>query len=80
MSTSEVYDKHGKPIQVGDIVSSKARGGKQTGEVTAIDITEEDAKARGVTRPPKVLYTDQHGHSIAHNPGTLVHGEDPFDK
>lgn len=23
----------------------------------------------------KVLFTDQHGHNVQHNPGTLQHGE-----
>ncbi|KAF8638974.1 hypothetical protein AX17_001806 [Amanita inopinata Kibby_2008] len=78
MSTSEVHDRHGRPIHIGDIVSSRARGGKQCGKVTNIVLTEEEAQEKGVKHPPKVIFVDQHGHSITHNPGVLVHGENPF--
>ncbi|KIJ54698.1 hypothetical protein M422DRAFT_153280 [Sphaerobolus stellatus SS14] len=71
--TSEVKDKHGKPIHEGDIVVTKARGGKRTGEVTEI-VTDQ---REGVKNPPKVLFQDQHGHDVAHNPGALEHGDTP---
>ncbi|KAI4524769.1 hypothetical protein K525DRAFT_291590 [Schizophyllum commune Loenen D] len=77
MSSSQVNDKHGEPIHVGDTVASKARGGRQYGEVTDIVTTKEEAEEVGAKNPPKVLYEDQHGHQVSHNPGTLVHGDDP---
>lgn len=48
------------------------RGGKREGEVENIVTTSEEAEKEGVKNPPKVLYTDQHGHRVAHNPGTLT--------
>ncbi|KAI5829456.1 hypothetical protein K523DRAFT_242127 [Schizophyllum commune Tattone D] len=77
MSSSQVNDKHGEPIHVGDTVASKARGGRQYGEVTDIVTTKEEAEEVGAKNPPKVLYEDQHGHQVSHNPGTLVPGDDP---
>ncbi|KAL1741734.1 hypothetical protein HDZ31DRAFT_66649 [Schizophyllum fasciatum] len=77
MPSSQVQDKHGEPIRVGDTVASKARGGRQFGEVTDVVTTKEEADEVGAKNPPKVLYEDQHGHQVSHNPGTLVHGEDP---
>ncbi|KAI5888204.1 uncharacterized protein SCHCODRAFT_02512770 [Schizophyllum commune H4-8] len=77
MSSSHVKDKHSEPIRVGDTVASKARGGRQYGEVTDIVTTKEEAEEAGAKNPPKVLYEDQHGHLVSHNPGTVVHGEDP---
>lgn len=59
--SSEITDKQGEPVEVGDIVSTKARGGKRVGEVLDIVYTEEEAKERGVKNPPKVLFQDQHG-------------------
>lgn len=61
MSSSQVNDKNGEAIKVGDTVSAKARGGKHTGQATAIVTTKEDAEEKGVKNPPKVLYEDQHG-------------------
>lgn len=62
----EVKDKEGKPIQVGDEVAGKRRGGKQTGVVKKVISTKEQAKEAGVRDPPKVLFTDQHGKEITH--------------
>ncbi|RKU44527.1 hypothetical protein DL546_007027 [Coniochaeta pulveracea] len=69
----EIKDKNGEPINVGDNVFTKIRGGSHEGQVEKIVTTEEEAKEEGVKRPPKVLYTDQHGHAVNHNPGTLEH-------
>ena len=33
--------------------------------------SEKEASAEGVKNPPKVLFTDQKGKDVAHNPGTL---------
>ncbi|TFA99521.1 hypothetical protein CCMA1212_008685 [Trichoderma ghanense] len=68
-----IHDKDGKPIQEGDEVFTPIRGGKHQGEVEKIVTTEEEAKAENVKNPPKVLYTDQHGHGVSHNPETLRH-------
>ncbi|CAD6445442.1 1266da5c-8735-4406-8b5c-562f5489a98a [Sclerotinia trifoliorum] len=70
----QVQDKKGNPINEGDTVYTKARGGKREGEVEEIIMTQEDAKTsskENVKNPPKVVFTDQHGHKVAHNPGTL---------
>ncbi|CAG7853231.1 SubName: Full=Uncharacterized protein {ECO:0000313/EMBL:CCA72921.1} [Serendipita indica DSM 11827] len=77
MSSKEIVDKKGEPIEVGDEVSTKIRGGKRTGVVSDIVASKEEAEAKGVKNPPKVLFEDQHGHQVAHNPQTLVHGENP---
>ncbi|KXX74793.1 hypothetical protein MMYC01_203295 [Madurella mycetomatis] len=71
----ELKDKNGEPINEGDHVFARSRGGRHEGEVEKIVTTEEDAKEEGVKHPPKVLFTDQHGHHVQHNPGTLQHGE-----
>ncbi|KIL64075.1 hypothetical protein M378DRAFT_78807 [Amanita muscaria Koide BX008] len=72
-SNSKVHDKFGKLIRVGDVVSCRARGGKQFGEVTDI-VDRQEAEEKGVAHPPKVIYVR---HTVSHNPKTLVHGEDP---
>ncbi|KAL7957792.1 hypothetical protein V8C34DRAFT_284806, partial [Trichoderma compactum] len=68
-----VRDKEGKPIEEGDEVWTPIRGGKRQGEVENIVHTEEEAKSANVKHPPKVLFTDQHGHGVAHNPEALKH-------
>ncbi|KAG8854922.1 hypothetical protein FRB91_002982 [Serendipita sp. 411] len=73
----EIVDKQGEPIEIGDEVATKMRGGKRTGIVSDIVASEEEADRKGVKNPPKVLFEDQHGHQVAHNPSTLVHGEVP---
>ena len=54
---SEVKDKEDIPINVGDVVSGKRSGGKQTGEVQAIIALDKDTDKN----PPKVVIQDQHG-------------------
>ncbi|KAK4466066.1 hypothetical protein QBC42DRAFT_282733 [Cladorrhinum samala] len=71
----ELKDKNGEPIHVGDHVYARSRGGRHEGEVDKIVTTEEEAKEEGVKHPPKVLYTDQHGHHVSHNPEVIEHGE-----
>ncbi|KAK4160860.1 hypothetical protein QBC43DRAFT_347036 [Cladorrhinum sp. PSN259] len=71
----EIKDKNDEPIHEGDHVFARARGGRHEGEVERIVTTEEEAKEEGVKHPPKVLYTDQHGHHVSHNPGAIEHGE-----
>ncbi|KAJ9165164.1 hypothetical protein NKR19_g671 [Coniochaeta hoffmannii] len=70
---NDVKDKNGEPIKEGDGVFTKIRGGTHTGTVEKIVTTKEEAEKEGVKNPPKVLYTDQHGHHVNHNPGTLQH-------
>lgn len=60
-SNKEIIDKKGQQINVGDMVSNRARGGRQYGEVESIVRTAEEAEKQGVKNPPKVLFTDQHG-------------------
>ncbi|OCH89604.1 hypothetical protein OBBRIDRAFT_794097 [Obba rivulosa] len=77
----EIRTKEGEPIKIGDHVSTRYRGGKHEGKVEAIFTNEKDIEEAGnigvnVKNPPKVVFTDQHGHKVAHNPGTLSHGED----
>ncbi|KAF8902883.1 hypothetical protein CPB84DRAFT_1678414 [Gymnopilus junonius] len=71
MSSKTVYDKNGKEISPGDLVTIKIRGGHQEGRVEKIVHTEADAEKEDVKHPPKVIYVDQHGHRVNHNPGSL---------
>ncbi|OTA65953.1 hypothetical protein K449DRAFT_431415 [Hypoxylon sp. EC38] len=75
MPLSQPKDKRGEPISEGDTVWTKARGGKREGEVDRVINTADEAKEAGVKNPPKasVLFKDQHGHDVAHNPETLEH-------
>ncbi|KAL2218024.1 hypothetical protein M432DRAFT_616185 [Thermoascus aurantiacus ATCC 26904] len=71
MSVERVQDKRGENIKEGDYVFTKYRGGSHEGEVEKIVMDERGAREEGVANPPKVVYTDQHGHKVAHNPSTL---------
>ncbi|KAK1753188.1 hypothetical protein QBC47DRAFT_53842 [Echria macrotheca] len=73
MTGKDIVDKEGQPIHEGDTVWTPIRGGKHEGTVEKIVTTEAEAKKEGVKHPPKVLFTDQHGHHVSHNPGTLRH-------
>ncbi|KAK7732922.1 hypothetical protein SLS57_000865 [Botryosphaeria dothidea] len=66
-----VTSKEGQPIEEGDHVSTKIRGGRHEGDVEQVVITQDEAEKAGVQNPPKVLFTDQRGKPVAHNPGTL---------
>ncbi|KAH7134027.1 hypothetical protein EDB81DRAFT_902793 [Dactylonectria macrodidyma] len=68
---SEVKDKKSQTIHKGDEVWTPFRGGKRQGEVDRVVMNENEAKEADVKNPPKVLFADQHGHNVAHNPGTL---------
>ncbi|RPB19595.1 hypothetical protein L211DRAFT_814173 [Terfezia boudieri ATCC MYA-4762] len=70
--SGEVRDKTGSPIHPGDHVETKYRGGKREGKVEKIVLSKEEAGKEGVKNPPKVIYHDQHGHRVAHNPQTLT--------
>lgn len=72
---NEIKDKNGQPIKEGEEVFTKIRGGTHTGTVEKVVTSQEEAEKEGVKNPPKVLYTDQHGHHVNHNPGTLQHTE-----
>lgn len=61
MSSKEIVDKEGEPLEIGDEVSTKIRGGKRTGVVSDIVTTQEEADKKAVKNPPKVLFEDQHG-------------------
>ncbi|KAF2184451.1 hypothetical protein K469DRAFT_709213 [Zopfia rhizophila CBS 207.26] len=67
----QVLSKQGEPIEEGDHVYTKIRGGRHEGDVEKIVTTEEEAKKENVKNPPKVLFTDQKGKAVAHNPSTL---------
>ncbi|KAH9838722.1 uncharacterized protein C8Q71DRAFT_543442 [Rhodofomes roseus] len=79
--TNSVQSKDGIPISVGDTVYTKIRGGRHEGEVEAIAHDQEEAEqvseelGTSVKNPPKVVFSDQHGHRVSHNPGTLTHPE-----
>ncbi|KZV74122.1 hypothetical protein PENSPDRAFT_236748 [Peniophora sp. CONT] len=84
MSSNTVNDKTGKPINIGDTVSTRIRGGKRTGEVEDVLLDQADADLYNnegnlikIQNPPKVVFEDQHGHTVSHNPETLTHGEVP---
>ncbi|KAI3332214.1 hypothetical protein HD806DRAFT_529977 [Xylariaceae sp. AK1471] len=70
---NEINDKHGEPIKEGDHVYTKIRGGRHEGDVDKIVTTEAEAKEEAVKNPPKILFKDQKGKYVAHNPGTLEH-------
>ncbi|EAU80958.2 hypothetical protein CC1G_03134 [Coprinopsis cinerea okayama7 len=83
-SQDTTLDKHGKPIHIGETVSSRVGNiGRQYGTVEDIASTQSEVEEAGVKNPPKVLYTDQHdggfgvGHDVNHEPEALVHGERP---
>ena len=61
MSSKDIIDKRGEPIEVGDIVSTKIRGGKRTGVVSDVVASKDEADEKGVKNPPKILFEDQHG-------------------
>ncbi|CAL1715866.1 unnamed protein product [Somion occarium] len=76
-----IQSKEGEPIEVGDTVSTRFRGGQRSGEVEAVIKDQKGLENAGdldvnVKNPPKILFTDQHGHKVAHNPGTLSHRSD----
>ncbi|KZF25509.1 hypothetical protein L228DRAFT_244365 [Xylona heveae TC161] len=74
--SGEVEDKHGEAIYEGDHVYTRIRGGRHEGEVDKVVMTEEEAKEENVKNPPKVLFEDQKGKYVAHNPGTLEKQEE----
>ncbi|KAI9067728.1 hypothetical protein FKP32DRAFT_1619922 [Trametes sanguinea] len=80
-----VKDEEGRIINIGDEVETKYRGGKRQGEVEAIFDNEQDVEKQGsdlgvkVVNPPKVIFQDQHGHRVSHNPGTLSHVDSETD-
>ncbi|RJE18921.1 hypothetical protein PHISCL_08739 [Aspergillus sclerotialis] len=77
MSVERVKDKKGESIKEGDYVWTRYRGGSHEGEVEKVVMDQAGAREEGVANPPKnvfgrkVLYTDQHGHRVSHNPSTL---------
>ncbi|KAJ5702826.1 hypothetical protein N7488_010374 [Penicillium malachiteum] len=68
MSADPILDKKGQAITQGDYVLTKIRGGHREGEVEKVVTDQAEALAEKVTNPPKVIFTDQHGHRVAHNP------------
>ncbi|KAL1635460.1 hypothetical protein SLS58_010217 [Diplodia intermedia] len=66
-----VKSKEGQPIDEGDHVYTRIRGGRHEGDVEAVVTTQKEAEDADVKNPPKVLFTDQKGKPVAHNPGTL---------
>ncbi|KAK4099099.1 hypothetical protein N658DRAFT_517540 [Parathielavia hyrcaniae] len=71
---AEIKDKNDEPIREGDHVFARSRGGRHEGEVEKVVSSRDEAEKEGVKNPPKVLYTDQHGHHVKHNPGAVQHG------
>lgn len=51
---SSVKDKDGKPIEQGDSVWTRIRGGRHEGEVEQVATTGQEAKDANVKNPPKV--------------------------
>ncbi|KAB2108848.1 hypothetical protein AG0111_0g3344 [Alternaria gaisen] len=68
---NDVASKNGEQIGEGDHVYTRIRGGRHEGNVNKIVTDQEEADAEDVKHPPKVLFTDQKGKDVAHNPGTL---------
>ncbi|ODA82753.1 hypothetical protein RJ55_01262 [Drechmeria coniospora] len=69
----QVKDKNSQPIEEGDHVWTRFRGGHREGQAEDIVTTEQEAREAQVKHPPKVIFTDQHGHRVSHNPETLEH-------
>ncbi|OCL01345.1 hypothetical protein AOQ84DRAFT_306896 [Glonium stellatum] len=69
--TDQVLSKDGELIHEGDHVYTRIRGGRHEGDVEQIVMSQKEAEEQGVKNPPKVLFTDQKGKPVAHNPGTL---------
>ena len=61
MSSNQITDKNDEPINIGDTVSAKSRGGTPTGTVSDIVTSTQEAEEKDVKNPPKVLFEDQHG-------------------
>ncbi|KAH7105074.1 hypothetical protein BKA62DRAFT_435746 [Auriculariales sp. MPI-PUGE-AT-0066] len=82
--TSSVTDKEGCDINVGDHVFTPFRGGTREGDVQAIYTDSTTKPADGdagevtvdVKNPPKVVFTNQRGKQVSHNPQALTHKED----
>jgi len=72
-SSHTINDQDNVPIIEGDTVWTRFRGGKREGEVEKVVTSQSEAEKEGVKHPPKVIFTDQHEHRVAHNPGTLQH-------
>jgi hypothetical protein len=77
---TDIKDKEGEPIHVGDTVYTRIRGGGREGQVEVIydksgKVVEgcDEGVRINVKNPPKVIFTDQHGRQVSHNPGTLMH-------
>ncbi|OJJ05389.1 hypothetical protein ASPVEDRAFT_55292 [Aspergillus versicolor CBS 583.65] len=71
MPKHTIQDKMDQPIQEGDYAFTRVRGGSHHGKVQKIVTDEEEAEQEDVKNPPKVIYSDQHGHQVARNPETL---------
>ncbi|EPQ53921.1 hypothetical protein GLOTRDRAFT_116658 [Gloeophyllum trabeum ATCC 11539] len=79
MTRNEVKDKNGEPIHEGDKVGTKFRGGRREGLVEKIvtsDSQDTSDLPIDVQNAPKVVFKDQHGHTVSHNPGTLTHASE----
>ncbi|WEW61791.1 hypothetical protein PRK78_007287 [Emydomyces testavorans] len=74
--SEQVKDKTGQAIHEGDQVETKYRGGTRKGtfEVENVVTSQKEAQEEDVKNPPKVVFEDQHGHRVAHNPQTLRKG------
>ncbi|KAK9777760.1 hypothetical protein SCAR479_05443 [Seiridium cardinale] len=85
MPSQSIHDKTGEPIEEGDHVYTKIRGGRHEGDVEKIVTSTAEAKKEGVKNPPKVgassffssMVPNQKGKDVAHNPETLEVKEQP---
>jgi hypothetical protein len=55
-NTDDVLSKQGEPIQEGDHVYTKIRGGRHEGDVEKVVTTKEEAEEENVKNPPKVVF------------------------
>lgn len=53
---SNIEDKNTEPINKGDHVWTRIRGGRHEGDVEKIVTTEKDAEKEDVKNPPKVCF------------------------
>ncbi|KIJ51228.1 hypothetical protein M422DRAFT_142039, partial [Sphaerobolus stellatus SS14] len=68
-------DKEGIPIHLGDYVKARFREGNVCSISDKERITKSDLICPTVKHPPKVIFTDQRGNQVSHNPSAIVHGD-----
>ncbi|GJJ08528.1 hypothetical protein Clacol_002746 [Clathrus columnatus] len=76
--TSEIRDKDGVPVHVGDYVKTANRQGQvqaifTNNTVTPSEKADDVEVAVTIKHPPKVVFLDKKGTQVSHNPSVLSH-------